>query len=68
MTVMQVLAVAPEVFPLVKTGGLAPETYGPPAPAMLAQIRRRRPEPPPLPRPRPIDARGPFAALAALKR
>jgi ATP-dependent RNA helicase SUPV3L1/SUV3 len=54
-------------FRIVPGGGLAPEMFGPPAPAMLAPIRRRRPAPAP-PAPRVIEARGPFAALAALKR
>jgi ATP-dependent RNA helicase SUPV3L1/SUV3 len=54
-------------FRIVPGGGLAPEMFGPPAPAMLAPIRRRRPvviAPPPPTR----EAHGPFAALAALKR
>jgi ATP-dependent RNA helicase SUPV3L1/SUV3 len=54
-------------FRIVPGGGLAPEMFGPPAPAMLAAIRRRRPSPV-APEPRVMDARGPFAALAALKR
>jgi ATP-dependent RNA helicase SUPV3L1/SUV3 len=54
-------------FRIVPGGGLAPEMFGPPAPAMLAPIRRRRPPVAP-PQPRVIEARGPFAALAALKR
>ena len=55
------------IFLPIGADGLAPEMFGPPAPAMLAAIRRRRPvvtAPPP----RVIEARGPFAALAALKR
>jgi ATP-dependent RNA helicase SUPV3L1/SUV3 len=55
-------------FRIVPGGGLAPEMFGPPAPAMLAAIRRRRPPPPAAPVPRVTEARGPFAALAALKR
>jgi len=54
-------------FRIVPGGGLAPEMYGPPAPAMLVPIRRRR-TPPAAPVPRVVDQRGPFAALAALKR
>ncbi len=54
-------------FRIVPGGGLAPEMYGPPAPAMLAPIRRRRPIVA-SPQPRAIEPRGPFAALAALKR
>jgi len=54
-------------FRIVPGGGLAPEMFGPPAPAMLAQIRRRRPATAVL-APSVIDVRGPFAALAALKR
>jgi ATP-dependent RNA helicase SUPV3L1/SUV3 len=54
-------------FRIVPGGGLAPEMFGPPAPAMLAAIRRRRAMPS-APVPRAIEARGPFAALAALKR
>jgi ATP-dependent RNA helicase SUPV3L1/SUV3 len=54
-------------FRMIPGGGLAPEMFGPPAPAMLAPIRRRRPAPPPVIS-RSIEARGPFAALAALKR
>jgi ATP-dependent RNA helicase SUPV3L1/SUV3 len=54
-------------FRIVPGGGLAPEMFGPPAPAMLAQIRRRR-APVAAPVPRKMEARGPFAALAALKR
>jgi ATP-dependent RNA helicase SUPV3L1/SUV3 len=54
-------------FRIVPGGGLAPEMFGPPAPAMLAPIRRRRPAVV-APVPRVVDARGPFAALAPLKR
>jgi ATP-dependent RNA helicase SUPV3L1/SUV3 len=54
-------------FRTVPGGGLAPEMFGPPSPAMLVPIRRRR-VPPPAPAPRVVEARGPFAALAALKR
>jgi ATP-dependent RNA helicase SUPV3L1/SUV3 len=55
-------------FRIVPGGGLAPEMFGPPAPAMLAPIRRRRPTVQPMPPPSVKEARGPFAALAALKR
>ena len=53
-------------FHIVPGGGLAPEMFGPPSPAMLAPIRRRRVvvSPPA----RAVEPRGPFAALAALKR
>jgi ATP-dependent RNA helicase SUPV3L1/SUV3 len=70
------LAVRTELLPIILRqlgfrtipgGGLAPEMFGPPAPAMLASIRRRRPAPA-APAPRVIEPRGPFAALAALKR
>jgi hypothetical protein len=54
-------------FRTVPGGGLAPEMFGPPAPAMLTQIRRRRPVVA-APQPGTVEARGPFAALAALKR
>ena len=54
-------------FRIVPGGGLAAEMFGPPAPAMLAPIRRRRPTVA-APAARAIEARGPFAALAALKR
>ena len=53
-------------FRIVPGGGLGPHQYGPPAPPMLMPLRRRRPaavEPV-----RAVVARGPFAALAALKR
>jgi ATP-dependent RNA helicase SUPV3L1/SUV3 len=54
-------------FRIVSVLGLEPEAYGPPAPPMLAQIRRRRPQRV-APSTRPVPAHGPFAALAALKR
>jgi ATP-dependent RNA helicase SUPV3L1/SUV3 len=55
-------------FRIVPGGGLGPEVYGPPAPAMLVPLRRRRPAPEPRPAPVPERlAQGPFAALAALK-
>ena len=54
-------------FRTVPGGGLAPEMFGPPAPAMLGAIRRRRPVVA-APQPGVVEARGPFAALAALKR
>ncbi len=54
-------------FRVLPGGGLAPEMFGPPPPMMLAPIRRRRP--PPMPAlPRMVEAHGPFAALAALRR
>jgi hypothetical protein len=53
-------------FRIVPGGGLAPEMFGPPAPAMLAPIRRRRVVA--APPSRVVEPRGPFAALAALKR
>ena len=50
-------------FRIVPGGGLAAETFGPPAPAMLVPPKRRRlPSVAPMP-----EARGPFAALAALR-
>jgi ATP-dependent RNA helicase SUPV3L1/SUV3 len=54
-------------FHIVPGGGLAPDAYGPPAPAMLAPLRRKRP---PVASAPVVAARpqGPFAALAALKR
>ena len=52
-------------FRIVPGGGLGPEQYGPPAPAMLVPLRRRQPVVVPAPPPR---THGPFAALAALKR
>ncbi len=54
-------------FRVLPGGGLAPEMFGPPPPAMLVPIRRRRP-PPAAPAPRIVEAHGPFAALAALRR
>jgi ATP-dependent RNA helicase SUPV3L1/SUV3 len=54
-------------FRILPGGGLAPDGFGPPAPAMLAQGKRRRPsvrEAAPAPR----IQQGPFAVLAALKR
>ena len=54
-------------FRIMPGGGLAPEAFGPPMPAMLVSIRRRKPVPAAVP-PLPLEARGPFAALAALKR
>ncbi len=56
-------------FRIVPGGGLGPEQFGPPAPAMLVPLRRRRPNPGAMRKPRPkVPAHGPFAALAALKR
>jgi ATP-dependent RNA helicase SUPV3L1/SUV3 len=59
-------------FRIVPGGGLAAEMYGPPAPAMLAPIRRRRPvvlaPTARTPSSGRVEPRGPFAALAALKR
>ncbi len=52
-------------FRIAPGGGLAPEMFGPPAPAMLAPVRRRRPVVR-APEPRVPEPRGPFAALAAL--
>ena len=52
-------------FRIVPGGGLGPDVYGPPAPAMLMPLRRRRPVVAPTPQP---YGHGPFAALAALKR
>ena len=54
-------------FRVMPGGGMAPEMFGPPAPGMLVPIRRKRPVTP-VPEPRVIEARGPFAALAVLKR
>jgi ATP-dependent RNA helicase SUPV3L1/SUV3 len=52
-------------FHIIPGGGLSPDAFGPPAPAMLAPSRRKRP---PVPAsPAPVRAHGPFAALAALK-
>jgi ATP-dependent RNA helicase SUPV3L1/SUV3 len=70
------LAVRAELLPVILRflgfrvapgGGLAAEMFGPPAPAMLASLRRRRPAVSPRVEPS-VEARGPFAALAALKR
>ena len=55
-------------FRVLPGGGLAPEMFGPPAPAMLLPIRRRRPPVAVSPAPRAMEVRGPFAALAALRR
>jgi ATP-dependent RNA helicase SUPV3L1/SUV3 len=52
-------------FRIVPAGGLAPNEYGPPAPAMILPLRRRRQAVAAAPTTRP---HGPFAALAALKR
>ena len=52
-------------FRIVPGGGLAPEMYGPPSPAMLVPPKRRRWPSVVAPMP---EARGPFAALAALRR
>ena len=54
-------------FRIVPGGGLAPEMFGPPAPAMLMAVRRHR-SAPAVSAPRAVEARGPFAALAALRR
>jgi ATP-dependent RNA helicase SUPV3L1/SUV3 len=54
-------------FRILPGGVPAPDMFGPPAPSMLASIRRRR-APEPAGTPRVVEARGPFAALAALKR
>jgi ATP-dependent RNA helicase SUPV3L1/SUV3 len=54
-------------FRIVPGGGLSPEMLGPPAPPMLAPIRRRR-SPRPVQGPKIIEAGGPFAGLSALKR
>jgi len=69
------LSVRAEILPAVlrrlgmrvlPAAGLSPEIFGPPAPAMLAALRRR-PVPPPGPAAAVPDS-GPFAALAALRR
>ncbi|MDR3535777.1 MAG: helicase-related protein [Acetobacteraceae bacterium] len=53
-------------FRIIPGGGLGPEVFGPPSPAMLVPQRRKRP---PVPAPvMSVRAHGPFAALAALKR
>jgi len=54
-------------FRIALGGGLGPNDYGPPAPAMLVPLRRRRPAAAPAPAPK-TRVQGPFAALAALKR
>jgi ATP-dependent RNA helicase SUPV3L1/SUV3 len=54
-------------FRVVPGGGLSPEVYGPPAPAMLLPLRRRRVLSAAVERPGRAN-HGPFAALAALKR
>jgi ATP-dependent RNA helicase SUPV3L1/SUV3 len=51
-------------FRVMPAAALPSGQYGPPAPAMLAPLRRRRPEPEAAPR----AAHGPFAALATLRR
>ena len=53
-------------FRLFPAPPLAGEEFGPPAPAMMAPVRRRRAEPEAEPA-RPVGA-GPFAALAALRQ
>jgi ATP-dependent RNA helicase SUPV3L1/SUV3 len=52
-------------FHIIPGGGLSPDAFGPPAPAMLAPLRRKRPPIPAVSTP--VRAHGPFAALAALK-
>jgi ATP-dependent RNA helicase SUPV3L1/SUV3 len=52
-------------FRIVPAGGLSANEFGPPAPAMILPLRRRRPTVEPSTA---IQAHGPFAALAALKR
>ncbi len=54
-------------FRIVPGGGLGPDMFGPPAPAMLLPLRRKRPSAAPA-RAAPPVPQGPFAALAALKR
>jgi ATP-dependent RNA helicase SUPV3L1/SUV3 len=54
-------------FRILPGDKLAPEMFGPPAPTMLTSVPRPRSRPI-APVPIVIDARGPFAALAALKR
>ena len=54
-------------FRIVPGGGLSPEQFGPPAPAMLIPLRRRRSQPDPRPASQPRSD-SPFAALAALRR
>jgi ATP-dependent RNA helicase SUPV3L1/SUV3 len=53
-------------FHIIPGGGLTPDTFGPPAPAMLTPMRRRR-RPARQAAPPARVASGPFAALAALK-
>ena len=53
-------------FRIVPGGGLAPEMFGPPAPAMLAPIRRRRP-PVATPPPRVVEARGPVRRIGGVE-
>jgi ATP-dependent RNA helicase SUPV3L1/SUV3 len=53
-------------FRVMPAAGLEPDQHGPPAPAMLAPLRRRKPvvaAPTPV-----VRAGGPFAVLAALRR
>ena len=50
-------------FRVHPAAALAPDQFGPPAPAMMAPIRRRRAD-----APAPAPAAGPFAALAHLHR
>jgi ATP-dependent RNA helicase SUPV3L1/SUV3 len=54
-------------FRILPARGLGAEEYGPPAPAMLAPLRRPRP-PASAPPAQATHAHGPFAALAVLKR
>jgi len=54
-------------FRLFPAAPLPEDQFGPPAPAMMAPLRRRRTEPDASP-PRPAHRAGPFAALAALRR
>jgi len=55
-------------FRLVPGGSLAPTLYGPPAPPMLLAPRQRRAAASAAAPMRPPPARGPFAALATLRR
>jgi ATP-dependent RNA helicase SUPV3L1/SUV3 len=52
-------------FRVVPAGVLPADQFGPPAPAMLLPLRRRRTV---ATQPLSVQAPGPFAALAALKR
>ena len=52
-------------FRVIPGGGLGPDAFGPPAPAMLISLRRRRS---PTLAVAETRGHGPFAALAALKR